>query len=551
MLKKLGLSVFFGLIFVSSLVLAQDFDVSVDITPIEESINLCDVTIYDITIKNTGRMKDIYEIEVKGLPERWYSLSHESVELVTGEEETIYLFVTASCDDGQGVYHGSVSATGESEDLVNFKLTVSADRGAKITLPDEVASCLCEGGFVKAKIENTGNQREELVFSLTSEIAKYLELEKTSMILGPGETKTLDITISDECKPEGEYSLELSADAKRSYVTAKAETEIELTKCYEFKTTMPGKLTGCEDEDVFFDINVKNIGLKSDEYVITIDELNYSKTVKLDPKDSEDLRVSFEKDVGEYTLEINVESDSQQETYEVEINIEKCYDADLVIEKDSYETMPCQGKLVKGFVENKGTKSDTYNIISDKEWVIIKPKTVELDPEETQDVSIYCSPAYDMDGEYNIKVTASSEKVFIIKSFILNVLGEEITETTTTVAEEGTTTTMECKFYYWFDDEHKTCGYKEFCGLYMYEGLRTFDTLEECIAALQAGEGTTIPVIIPNETTTTRWALPNVTITLPFEDKIPGIKLLKPLIIALLIAFIVLGGLYWLVMKGE
>jgi hypothetical protein len=38
----------------------------------------------------------------------------------------------------------------------------------------------------------------------------------------------------------------------------------------------------------------------------------------------------------------------------------------------------------------------------------------------------------------------------------------------------------DCKNLYWFDSASKECGYKEFCGLYMYQGLRTFETKDEC-----------------------------------------------------------------------
>ena len=47
-----------------------------------------------------------------------------------------------------------------------------------------------------------------------------------------------------------------------------------------------------------------------------------------------------------------------------------------------------------------------------------------------------------------------------------------------------TPVTPECKELYWFDNEHRECGLKEFCGAYMYEGLRTFETKEECEKAL-------------------------------------------------------------------
>lgn len=41
-----------------------------------------------------------------------------------------------------------------------------------------------------------------------------------------------------------------------------------------------------------------------------------------------------------------------------------------------------------------------------------------------------------------------------------------------------------CQNLYWFDNINKECGLKQFCGKYMYEGLRTFNNKEDCISAL-------------------------------------------------------------------
>ena len=207
-MKKLVLSTIFSLLFINSLVLAQNFDVSVNITPKEVTINPCGVAVYDISIENTGNMKDIYTLEVEGLPDNWYSLSQNQIELDSEKSKTVYLFVTASCEDNiTGKYSGIINVKGKSEDSDTFTLNVIADRSIQITMPEDVASCLCEGGFVTAEIKNTGEYTEDLVFSLTSEIADYLNLDKTSLVLEPGETEKVNIEISKECKPEGEYSL--------------------------------------------------------------------------------------------------------------------------------------------------------------------------------------------------------------------------------------------------------------------------------------------------------------------------------------------------------
>ena len=69
--------------------------------------------------------------------------------------------------------------------------------------------------------------------------------------------------------------------------------------------------------------------------------------------------------------------------------------------------------------------------------------------------------------------------------------------------ESCTTTTLGCRNLWWFDNQHNTsCDYKQFCGAYMYQGLRTFETKQQCLNALKGGPTTTTVTTCP--TTTTR-----------------------------------------------
>lgn len=52
------------------------------------------------------------------------------------------------------------------------------------------------------------------------------------------------------------------------------------------------------------------------------------------------------------------------------------------------------------------------------------------------------------------------------------------------VAYEGECAqTADCNYYYWTDNANKECGSKQFCGMFMYLGLKTFDTKGECLKA--------------------------------------------------------------------
>ena len=75
------------------------------------------------------------------------------------------------------------------------------------------------------------------------------------------------------------------------------------------------------------------------------------------------------------------------------------------------------------------------------------------------------------------------------------------------------TTTPECSYYYWFDNKTTECGYKQFCGSFMYLGLQTFKTREECETAQTPTACTMEAKICPDGTTVGR----NPTLNCEFE----------------------------------
>ena len=69
-------------------------------------------------------------------------------------------------------------------------------------------------------------------------------------------------------------------------------------------------------------------------------------------------------------------------------------------------------------------------------------------------------------------------------------------------ALEGITPTPMCQTLWWYDNQHRECGQKPFCGMYMYLGLHTFPTKEECEASLVKEAPCTLDFCIPTPTPT-------------------------------------------------
>jgi len=181
---------------------------------------------------------------------------------------------------------------------------------------------------------------------------------------------------------------------------------------------------------------------------------------------------------------------------------------------------------VKGTVKNTGTLTDTFNIISDVIWSVIKPDKVTLGSEQEENVYAYYSPEYGVIGTQTAKLTAKSEKSEDIEELTIEVLPKEevpittVTEETTTVEE--TTTTGETTT----TPEEETTTVEE-----------TTTIIEETTTV---GEETTTAA----ETTTTPWLPTGSIIDIIYEN-----RAIRSLLIAIIVVIIILIIIYLVVMR--
>lgn len=70
--------------------------------------------------------------------------------------------------------------------------------------------------------------------------------------------------------------------------------------------------------------------------------------------------------------------------------------------------------------------------------------------------------------------------LFVLLFFAIGLPVKAVTTTTTTTAPV-------CTSYYWFDNTTKNCDSKQFCGAFMYLGLKTFTTKTACLTEVNKG----------------------------------------------------------------
>ena len=73
--------------------------------------------------------------------------------------------------------------------------------------------------------------------------------------------------------------------------------------------------------------------------------------------------------------------------------------------------------------------------------------------------------------------------IFTLTAILLLVSGSFVT-----AANNSSNNNLNCKNLYWIDNVNKSCEQKQFCGAYMYYGLQTFDSKEQCEKAILINE---------------------------------------------------------------
>ncbi len=437
MKTKLLTFMFLGFLFLISVSLAKDYEVSVGITPKIMTVHPCEIASFDIDVKNLGEVEDTYSVSIEGLPEGWYSLSEDSLTLGPGELDKIYLFVTPYCYGEFGAFKGSVVVTDQSNATDIFFLNVVPDHKIEVSLPEEVKTCLQETSNITATVKNTGNYTEELVLEVSGNASGFVELSKKSLTLNPGESKEISLSIKPTEESLGDYLLELEGKSTTSYATSKASSVIKVVDCYKVSVIYPEKVETCANELIQFNITLKNVGLKEDSYEVEIKDLNYTEIVKLEPEESQTLKMLFLKgEIGTYDVDFTVKSNFVEEEGTIEFVVLRCYGVDLSVEEKEFEIEMGRGKLIRAEVTNLGTKGDTFKITSDVGWVSIKPTEVTLASNESRDVFVYYSPKFGLVGTLNTSLTAKSDKsedTENLKITITKVTIPTIETTTTTV----------------------------------------------------------------------------------------------------------------------
>ncbi|MBU5689979.1 MAG: hypothetical protein QXM68_02175 [Candidatus Aenigmatarchaeota archaeon] len=418
---------------------AKDYDSTSSIYPREIIVSQCGIATFDITLTNAGEKEDTFYTLVEGIPEGWYDLSHDYIELQPKQAKTVYLFITANCFEQPKNYTGKISFLGNSETFSEFKMNVVSDHSLEL-LSRPKPSCLCEETETTFILRNTGKYDEKVKL-----YAKGGYLEQDVFDVKSGQEIEFKVRLDKACDfDEKDYIIEISAESLSSYAKVKSNFPIQRDKCYDFKIEYNNESSICINEKATFSVTLHNTGTKDDEYILSMDALDILEKINVSANQTKTFNLVFEPDeVGIIDLGFSVKSNTKEEKGTIRFNVEKCYGVDLIANETQINILLGEGKLVKAKLVNTGTRDDTFKIVSDVKWVSLRPEQVLIKGMKTEDIFIYYSPEYNQIGEFQTSIKAYSNNSFDEEKINVKVSSEPVAvqpEDTTQV-----TTTTEIK----------------------------------------------------------------------------------------------------------
>ncbi|ELY95243.1 hypothetical protein C482_16398 [Natrialba chahannaoensis JCM 10990] len=357
----------------------------------------------DTTITNTGEEEGTQEIvlELNG-----DVLDTAEVTLGPGESETITL-----SGDTEGLEPGEYTATVSSDnDTAEVTVTIGDDEpiddGLQVTI--ESTNAPVEPGDVlevDALIENLSDEEltQDIVLELNGEV-----LDTAEVTLGPGDSDTITLSGDTEGLEPGEYTVTISSDDDSDSVTITIDDEpVE----DGFEVIIEGVTEPIEVGDLLeVEALIENTSTETITQTIEValnGEVLDSVEVTLEPGDSELVTLSVDTsdlEPGEYTVTVSSEDDSDSVTITIDPETEPGV-VSVSITDTNAPVAPGDTLEVVTAVENTGDEAVTQDLTLTLNGTVLDSVTVELDPGESDTITLSTSTIGLEPGTYTITVS--------------------------------------------------------------------------------------------------------------------------------------------------
>jgi uncharacterized membrane protein len=464
-----------------------------------------------VKLKNLGTAPNTYSIKITG--PAWVQSDQKSVALSAEEEKSFNLIIQPPFKTQGNFTLQLETSSGKGKIIrdvaVDLKSNACYDTSVSIVKEiDQICNTLTN--TYSATIKNLGRFKGN--FDIKLEAPAWVKIDKTAVSLDADNETTVLITVNPPADTRStDYSILVKAIDQLSKTESQDSMSINTMtseQCYKpFISSQEEKVDVYQDGAATFAFTIENKGIKDAEYAVEISG-NAAQFARVNPTTVQIpsgkaqtlylyLSPSIDLFIGMYTVNIaaRLKDTSIVSSKTIIVNVLK-YTEEQSINKTNQTAINATKK--QGFFQAFSQAITGFFI----RLFSIKPIS-QIDATNITNISagqgacsltnLSCQLPQDNETNISDEFNETSNETIDLTN-ITNLTGGNlitggvVNETKTNTTRENNTQeniTNEtnaafCTNYYWFDSDNSVCSRRQFCGMYMYQGLRTFSTLEEC-----------------------------------------------------------------------
>ncbi len=395
----------------------------------------CELTKYDFVVKNTGEFQETYRLTVSGSAAGYVKLSESSVTLQPAESKTVFAYVQNLCSLGSDDF--TITATGREVASYTSSVEVNSCFDYSVTSDkDFITMCDHTTETLPISIGNKGSKSNEYALSIDG--PAWANLEKTSLVLGSGQSASINLILSPDYNEVGNFNVNFKAVSQLGEVEAVKPINVNVKECNKVAVELKEENDRiCAELGKSYQVIVKNTGEIKNDYKISLDGPGWAgldkQLVSLNGGEEASLNLNLKpekNDIGKRNIIIRTGTLDQAITSQDEIQIEvvsseSCFKPELSLENDRLDIETESSATIPITIKNSGVEEANYELSVSGDaagFSQLNPSSLKLNSGESETVYLYVAPTEDVnEGLHKATITAKLENSAVLDSQTLDI----------------------------------------------------------------------------------------------------------------------------------
>lgn len=386
--------------------LATASPAELNLFPQQSSAKIDSFTSYELTVENTGPVRDVYEFSSDS--PREITVAPQEVTLEPGREATVNIFYDPKVSRKAGTYTYNIGVESRATGIeYSQTLRASVIREHEVSVAPVSANktvCLGEKADFRIRVENGGLTDEP--FRVSADTSLQPEFTPSREIeVGDGEEKIMQLSFSSQTPTREE--VEVTAASTTSYAEDTTSLGLNVETCFssELSTSQESYSTAARTT-VEIPVELTNTGTKQDSFELSSSTGTLGRTdLEIDAGETETVSLQYTPD-SPGTQKVTVTAEGRS-TAQTSVNIRAINGmASEVTLPESPQMCENTTEEFKVEVKNTGQATEEFNLSTSLGE--IGQSSVQLDAGETERIDLKVNSRQTGSGTKSLQVTSTA-----------------------------------------------------------------------------------------------------------------------------------------------